>query len=185
MEIKGEKVVLAPIKRQEKDEFYQLVMKSYGSRFWYDKGQKAKRTKKKFFKTDHWNSGYFDSNLPEKGQCFWIIVGGEKIGQVNYNKIDIENKNVDLDIIIGAKKNMGKGYGTDALKTLIKYLFSSFDINKVWIEPRANNPRAIVAYQKVGFKKEGLLREQNYFEGKFTDCLRLSILKKEFEKKSK
>jgi len=75
---------------------------------------------------------------------------------------------------------MGKGYGSDALKTLIKYLFENFNINKIWIEARVNNPRAIRAYEKAGFKKEGVLREEDYFEGKFVDCIRFGILRKEF-----
>ena len=55
------------------------------------------------------------------------------------------------------------------------------DVNKIWIEARANNTRAIRAYEKVGFKKEGLLREENYFEKKFVDCVRFGILRKEFK----
>jgi RimJ/RimL family protein N-acetyltransferase len=180
MEIKGEKVILAPIKLKEKGEFYNLVTKSYGSIFWYDKKDKKWTKKENFFK--RWNKGYFGRSPSEKGQCFWIILGNKKIGQINYNPIHKRNKNVELDIIIGDKKNMGKGYGIDALRTLIKYLFEKFDINKVWIEARVNNPRAIKAYRRLGFKKEGLLREENYFGGKFVDCIRFGILRKEFLK---
>jgi len=178
MKIEGEKVALVPIKPEEKEAFYKLATESYGSKFWYDEKQKVKRTKEKFFQD--WYEGYFDINLLEKGQCFWIVVNGEKIGQVNNNKIDLENKRVELDIIIGAKENMGKEYGSDALKTLIKYLFKNFNINKIWIAARVNNPRAIRAYEKAGFKKEGVLREEDYFEGKFVDCIRFGILRKEF-----
>ncbi|MDD4990070.1 MAG: GNAT family protein [Candidatus Pacebacteria bacterium] len=177
MEIKGEKVVLVPIKPGEKDEFYKLATQTEGSKFWYGKKGRAERTKDNFFQD--WNDGYFDIVSPEKGQCFWIIVNGEKIGQINYNKIDLENKKVELDIIIGNEEKMGKGYGTDALKTLMKYLFDNFDINKILIEARLNNPRAIKAYEKVGFKKEGLLRQEDYFEGKFTDCVKFGILRSE------
>ncbi len=67
---------------------------------------------------------------------------------------------------------MGKGYGTDALKTLAKYLFDNFDVSKVWIEARANNPRAIRAYEKAGFKKETLLEKADYFEGELVDKVR-------------
>ena len=182
MEIKGGKIVLVPIRPEEKDEFYELATESYNSKFWYDKEQKVKRTKQKFF--EDWNSGYFDLKFPEKGQCFWVTVDGEKIGQVNYNKIDLNNKNVELDIILGAEKHISKGYGTDALRALVKHLFKNFDINKIWIEVRRNNPRAIRAYQKIGFKKEGVLREQSYFERKFVDCLRLGIFKKELKEKA-
>jgi len=181
MEIKGERVILTPIKPEEKDDFYKLATQTEGSNFWYGENGKIERTKEKFF--EDWNEGYFDVGSPEKGQCFWIVVDGEKIGQVNYNKIDQENKKVELDIIIGDGAKMGKGYGTDALKALIKYLFDNFDINKIWVEPRANNPRAVRVYEKIGFQKEGLLREEDYFENEFVDGVRFGILKKDYEQK--
>ncbi len=161
MEIKGEKIVLVPIKPEEKDEFYKLAAESEGSKFWYSDRGLAAPTREAFFQD--WRDGYFDTNLPEKGQCFWITVDGEKIGQINYNEIDLAGKQVELDIIIGSEKNMGKGYGTDSLKILIKYLFDNFAINKIWIEPRANNSRAIKAYEKAGFKKEGNLVDKVKF----------------------
>ena len=117
---------------------------------------------------------------PPKGQCFWVVYEGKKIGQINYNKIDKKNKKVELDIIIGPQTNLSKGLGTDALKTLMEHLFNSFDINKIIISARANNPRAIKAYQKVGFKKEGLLKEENYFKGEFVDYVIFGLLKRDF-----
>ena len=179
MEIRGKKVILIPIKPREKDEFYKLATKSYGSNFWYDKNKKKTCTKEKFFQS--WHEGFFDSKSPDKGQCFWITVDKKKIGTIIYNKIDLENKKVEFDIIIGKKGDLGRGYGSDSLKTLIRYVFDNFNVNKIWIEARVNNPRAIRAYELVGFKKEGLLREENYFNGKFVDCIRFGILRKEFK----
>lgn len=179
MELKGENVVLVPVRPEEKDQFYDLATKSYGSKFWYDDEYKKILTREKFFRD--WNEGYFDLKSPEKGQCFWIILNKRKIGVIVYNKIDVKNKKVEIDIIIGEKENLGKGYGSDSLKTLIKFIFEKLDVNKIWIEARGNNSRAIGAYELVGFKREGLLREENYFEGKFVDCIRLGILRKEFK----
>src|SRR3989338_11175300 len=179
MELKGQKVILVPIKPEDKEEFYQLATQTYGSRFWYDQERKSRRSQKEFF-TD-WHDGYFDTDHPETGQCFWVMVDDKKIGQVNYNRIDQTNKKTELDIIIGPKEYLGKGYGTDALKTLITYLFNNFNLNKVWIEARANTPRAIRAYKKIGFIKEGLLREESYFGGKFVDCIRFGLLRQEFK----
>lgn len=178
MKINGKSVTLVPIKLKERNEFYNLATQSYGSKFWYDDEEKATRTKEDFF--NDWNKAYFDMNSPKKGQCFWILAEGEKIGQINYNQIDTKNKRAELDIIIGSKDYMGKGYGFDALKALIKFLFDNFDLNKIVIEARGNNSRAIRAYQKVGFKKEGLLREEDYFENQFIDCVRLGLLKKDW-----
>lgn len=178
MKLKGEKVILIPIKKEERDDFFKLATKSFGSDWWYGDEEKEKRSRKDFFKD--WNEDCFNIDKPEKGQCFWIEYKGKRIGQINYNKIDKKNKKVELDIIIGPQKRLSKGLGTDALKTLIKYLFNSFKINKITISARANNPRAIKAYQKSGFKKEGLLREEDYFKGEFVDCVIFGLLRKDF-----
>jgi RimJ/RimL family protein N-acetyltransferase len=178
MEIKGKKVILIPIKPEEKEEFYQLATQSYGSRFWYDKDKRKELTREKFFQI--WNEGYFDINYPEKGQCFWVVLKKEKIGQISYNQIDVENKKVEIDIIIGDKDNMGKGYGPDVLRVLTKYLFESFDINKILIKAQPNNTRAIKAYEKVGFKKEGVPKEEDHF-GRFIGWFVFKLLKEDLK----
>ena len=132
---------------------------------------------KAFF--NDWKDYFFDINKPEQGQCFWIKTDDKKIGVVCYSEFDKQNKKTELDIILGDKEDLGKGYGVDAIKALIKYLFMNFNLNKIWIEARGNNPRAIKAYQKAGFQKEGLLKEEDYFNGEFVDCVRFGILRNE------
>jgi hypothetical protein len=61
MEIKGEKVILVPIKFKERNDFYNLATKSYGSWFWYDREIKKNKTKKAFFKS--WKEDYFEGKF--------------------------------------------------------------------------------------------------------------------------
>lgn len=176
MKIVDKKIILTLIKPNEKDEFFTLATKSFGSKFWYDDQQKEKNSKKAFFKD--WVSSYFNLKKPQEGQCFWIILNKEKIGAICYNKFDLLNKKTELDIIIGDKKYLGLGYGTEALKTLINYLFKNYKLHKIWIEARGNNLRAINAYKKAGFKVEGILKDENFFNEKFVDCVRFGIINK-------
>jgi len=180
MKLQGEKIYLQSITNSDKDYFYIIATKSDGAKFWYDKKQREARSKSAFFKD--WHEGYFNIKKTKAGQCFWIMQDKKKVGVIAYNTIDAQNKKTEIDIIIGDATNMGKGYGSDAIKTLCGYIFDKFGLNKIWIEARANNPRAIQAYQNTGFKKEGILREEDYFNGEFVDCVRLGILKKEFQK---
>jgi len=172
MEIQGVRIRLVPIEYGKRDEFFDLATKSVGSEKWYGKN---KPSRKEFFKD--WAEVYFDESRPMDGQCFWIEVSGKKIGQVNYNQIDEANKKVELDIVIGETENMGKGYGTEVLRTITKYLFDNFEVNKVWIAARATNPRAVRAYEKAGFIREGTLRQDEWFDGEFVDTLRFGILR--------
>lgn len=170
--------MLQAVSESDKDDFYTMATKSDGARFWYDEDEREMRSKTAFF--EDWTEGYFDVGKPDSGQCFWIIAEGKKVGVIAYNIIDEKSKKSELDIIIGSEEDMGKGYGSAAIKTLCKYLFEELKLNKVWIEARGNNPRAIQAYQKAGFKKEGVLREDDFFQGEFVDSVRLGMLSKDF-----
>lgn len=172
MQIKGNKIILRAITNSDKDYFHTIATKSYGAKFWYDNLQREKRSKDAFFKD--WNEGYFSLKKPKAGQCFWIIVKKKKIGVIAYNKID-KHKNAEVDIIIGDKEDMNRGYGSDAIKTLCAFLLKRLKVNKVWIEARINNPRAIRAYEKAGFKKEKILKKKDFFQGEFVDCIRLEM----------
>ena len=52
-------------------------------------------------------------------------------GGVNYNDFDAEGKRVTFDIIVGERENLGRGYGSDALRTLVRYLFATFSTLEV------------------------------------------------------
>jgi [ribosomal protein S5]-alanine N-acetyltransferase len=75
----------------------------------------------------------------------------------------------------------GKGYGTDAMKVLLDYIFEYININKVKLEVFSSNERAIRSYEKCGFKKEGILREEIFRYGAFQDMTVMGILRKEWE----
>lgn len=105
----------------------------------------------------------------------------EYIGQLDLIKIDWINRVATIGIVIGTKENLGKGYGTEAIKLLQKYSFNKLNLNKLELDVRAFNERAIKCYEKSGFKVEGVIRE-NYFEnGKYTDTVKMGILRREWE----
>jgi len=151
MIIRGEKVVLRPMTVDEIPVFYKWATQSEATPFWYGElyGDHVP-TYEEFIRD--WKEYYFDGSAPEKGRSYAILVGDRAIGQINYNEVNRENNSVELDIIIAEDANKGKGYGTDALKTLVKYLFQNMNIQLCEIEAITKNPRAIRAYEKAGFK---------------------------------
>ena len=153
MIIQGEKVQLRPMTKEEIPMFYKWASESNATPFWYDEFDDFPNHKIPSFKKfrNDWKDFYFNDSQPEKGRCFVILADGKAIGQVNYDKII--NGEVEFDILIADKSNYGKGYGSDALKTLMRYLFEKMNIKKCWIEAISQNPRAIKAYEKAGFKK--------------------------------
>ena len=173
--LRGKKASLRPMKPKEVELIHKWANNPDVIPHWYGKKMSLKEIK------DDWKPHYFNDNDPYSGRCFAIEVDDKPIGMVNYNEIDKDNQKVEIDIIIGERNNWNKGYGTDALKTLISYLFKKFKINRIWLAPYLSNPRAIRAYEKVGFRREGILRENSFINGKFVDDVMLSVIRREFK----
>lgn len=145
--MRGDKVTLRPFTENDPELFYHWATQSDATPFWYGKlyGDIVP-SKEKFF--SNWKSYYFDGSKPKLGRCFLILVKDIPIGQINYNKLD--QNSTELDIVIGDSKNWGKGYGSDAMKTLTNYLFDE-GVREVWVFVLKRNPRAIKMYEKAGF----------------------------------
>ena len=143
---------MRPMTVEEMPTFYRWATQSEATPFWYGELQGDRVPSYDEFLKD-WKRYYFDGSEPERGRSFAILVGERAIGQINYNEINREDNSVELDIIIAEDRDKNKGYGTDALQTLTRYLFKKMSIKKCWIEVVASNPRAIRAYEKAGFRK--------------------------------
>jgi len=103
------------------------------------------------------------------------------IGDIGINSIDLANKHAEIGMTIGDKNYWNKGYGTDLVKTILKFCFEELDLNKVYLDVWEENKRAIGCYTKCSFKKDGVLKEHVFRDGKYHDKWIMSIFKKEWE----
>lgn len=76
----------------------------------------------------------------------------------------------------------GKGYGSEAVKIMLNYYFNELRYNKVNVYIYDYNTPSIKFHEKLGFKKEGRLRQMAYSMGKYHDTLFYGLLKSEFDK---
>jgi len=79
---------------------------------------------------------------------FMILLDKKVIGHITLSKR--KNDWYETQIVIGEKKYWGKGYGTKAIKLLLKKA-KKFGISKIYLEVRPTNTRAIAAYENAGF----------------------------------
>ena len=92
----------------------------------------------------------------EKG--FVITVGSEVIGAIQYSEEDDPMyRHAGIDIFITGSRQ-GRGFGTDAIRTLARYLFEQRGHHRLSIDPASDNERAIRAYKAVGFRPVGVMR---------------------------
>jgi RimJ/RimL family protein N-acetyltransferase len=87
-----------------------------------------------------------------------------------------------LNIFIAQSQNREHGYGKEAVNLILKFAFNKVNLNKVYLRTSERFKKAIVLYKKIGFIKEGILREHYYTNGVYENKIIYSILKKEFSK---
>ena len=111
---------------------------------------------------------------------FWMITNkGGNIGYFRLSNHSIENKNIYIGADI-ASEFTGKGFAKEAYKLFIPFLFDLYNLNKISLEVLSTNERAINLYNKLGFKQEGIKRQEILKEDKFVDSIIMSILKEEY-----
>ena len=99
------------------------------------------------------------------------IDSGEAIGSVYVRDIDSKHAKAEYGIFIGEPGARGKGIGTAAAKLMLTYCFEELKLHRVYLRALAENVQAIRSYEKAGFVKEGLLRDDVYIDGRFHDIV--------------
>lgn len=105
---------------------------------------------------------------------------GKYIGGCGIFRIDWLNRTTMVGIMIGDKDYWNKGYGTDAMKVLIKFIFEHMNLNKIKLNVFGFNKRAIKCYEKCGFKVEGVLKQELFRDGQYYDEYAMALLKEEW-----
>ena len=111
-------------------------------------------------------------------ETFSIVKGKEElIGSCSLRNLDFINKTGELQIRIGNKACLNKGYGTQAIHLLVEYGFLNILLNKIYLHVFDDNIRAIKAYENCKFKKEKLIRNYTIIGGKKKNAYLMSIIK--------
>jgi RimJ/RimL family protein N-acetyltransferase len=103
------------------------------------------------------------------------------IGFVALHSIEWNNQSSLLAIGIGDTNYRRKGFGSEALRLILRYAFHELNLNRIGLDVISYNTPAIEAYKKVGFKVEGQMRNAVLRDGKPFDRMIMGILHDEWE----
>lgn len=107
---------------------------------------------------------------------------GIPYGVLNINKIDKINNSCEWGFYIGSQSSP-KGMGTILGYTALNYIFDELLIRKISAQVLDNNSRSIYFHEKLGFSKEGILREQIVRNNSYLDVTLFGYLKSEWKRK--
>ncbi len=111
----------------------------------------------------------------------WMIECDEKcIGNARLHNISKNDNNATFAIGIWDTTSYSKGIGSEATKLVLEYAFKVLKLHRVDLKVLDYNKRGIRCYEKCGFKRDGVLRENAYIEGQYHSDIIMSILEREY-----
>lgn len=123
-----------------------------------------------------WNDGHLVVAVEEKKTQNFLGVG-------RLEDIKLPHNRAEVGISIYDPEKREKGYGIDAMLVLLGVGFHILGLNSVYLDTMEDNELSIQVYEKIGFKRVGLLRETEYIDGAHKGLLIMDILRKEFMEK--
>lgn len=104
---------------------------------------------------------------------------GELVGGLNISTMDERNGTFHIGIQIG-RDYRGKGYGTAAMRILLRYGFLERRLNKFHVSCLDTNVASITMMKKLGCVQEGIQRQEVYTGGRYHDIVLFGLTKDEF-----
>jgi aminoglycoside 6'-N-acetyltransferase len=165
--LRGDHVVLRPLRVDDVERVAEIQSESEVARWWGPPNEAELRRQ---------------AEGRDEAKALAIQRDGELIGLIQYheeNEPDFRHAGIDLFL---AEHAQGQGLGTDAVRTLARYLVRERGHHRLTIDPAADNVAAIRTYGKVGFRPVGRMRE--YWrspDGTWRDGLLMDLLVRELE----
>ena len=167
--LRGRKIVLRPLRADDVERVAKIQAEPGVARWWGLPNEAELRRQA--------------DGSDDEAKALAIEGGGELVGLIQYheeNEPDFRHAGIDVFL---AERAQGRGLGTDAVRTLARYLIYERGHRRLTIDPAADNAAAIRAYEKVGFRAVGVMRE--YWrspDGMWRDGLLMDLLAREFDR---
>ena len=102
------------------------------------------------------------------------------IGYAGIAGISSLNRSGEYFVLIGDKNYWGRGIGTEVTRTVTDYGFDALGLHRIELTAFATNPGAVKAYERAGYRHEGILRQAGFRDGRFHDKVMMAVLASEW-----
>jgi RimJ/RimL family protein N-acetyltransferase len=109
----------------------------------------------------------------------WFVIvaldGGAAIGVCGLYDVSAAHRHAALGVLVGDAAYRGRGYGTDAVRTLCRFAFDGMNLVRVSLTVFPENVAGRRAYERVGFAAEGVQRQAVWKTGGWHDLVHMSV----------
>ena len=106
------------------------------------------------------------------------------IGSVTLFNLDFNHRRAEIGYALG-RAHWGKGYMNEALMALLKYAFEVLDLHRIEADVDPRNAASIKTLERLGFRREGYLRERWQINGEIQDAYFYGLLRQEWKNESR
>lgn len=126
---------------------------------------------------------WFELLISRKNTYLFNIMTNDNkiIGNTGMHNINSVDRNADFGIMIGEKDYWGKGYGTEVTKLMLIYGFYHLNLHSIYLNVYSYNKKGIRAYEKAGYKQDGVIRQNKFYKGVYKDTILMSVIRDEWE----
>ncbi|MFC6634200.1 GNAT family N-acetyltransferase [Microbulbifer taiwanensis] len=122
------------------------------------------------------HEGFLAGSLYQWG----IELDGEIIGTCTLAAVDRHNRRADIGFALG-RKYWGRGLILRALPAVIEFAFRRLRLHRIGADADPRNAASIRVLEKLGFRREGLLRECYFHLGEIQDALLFGLLERDWD----
>lgn len=127
---------------------------------------------------DVWSREALDSNTISLAVC--RKDDDQFVGTTGVYDLQWVVRSASFRVFIGDKASWDRGIGTECARLMLRYGFDKLNLHRIWLGVNAANERAVRAYEKAGFVREGLLRQEQFRNGVYYDVVRMAVLRDEY-----
>jgi RimJ/RimL family protein N-acetyltransferase len=121
--------------------------------------------------------------FPSVPRILAIIINGKTVGTVSCYWVDEHTNWLETGIVIYDPDYWSGGYGTEAYRMWIDFLFKSTHLHRLGMSTWSGNIRMIKTAAKIGMKEEARVREARIVNGEYVDSVKMGMLRREWNKK--
>lgn len=120
--------------------------------------------------------------LGDHGGTLIVLHGSDRVGSVSWRRVQTGPTAFNWAIGVGlAPEFRGRGYGSEAQRLLVCYLFAHTQVNRIEATTEITNLAEQRALEKAGFTREGVLRGTTFRQGTWHDQVIYSVLRAEVD----
>jgi ribosomal-protein-serine acetyltransferase len=127
-----------------------------------------------------WHRQFYENDSYQLG----IRYRGILSGSISLHGIDWSNSQASIGYYL-AEKMQGKGIASKAVKAVINHAFKDLSLNRIEIRCGKDNYKSQGIPERLGFYREGIIRDGEYLNGRFHDLIVYGLLSREWAKEKR